>query len=69
MESGNKTKELIVYRTGPKSKSPPPSPGIARVSMLNVLGVILDETCHSGTIIEQRVSAACSMYVLKVVLS
>ena len=37
--NGNKTKELIVYRPGPKTNriSPLPTPGIERVSTLNVL--------------------------------
>ena len=71
--NGNKTKELIVYRPGPKANriSPPPTPGIERVSTLNVLGVILDETLTFRQHIEQRVvhSAASSMYALKVLRS
>ena len=71
--NGNKTKELIVYRPGPKTNriSPPPTPGIERVSTLNVLGVILDETLTFRQHIEQRVvhSAASSMYALKVLRS
>ena len=71
--NGNKTKELIVYRPGPEANriSPPPTPGIERVSTLNVLGVILDETLTFRQHIEQRVvhSAASSMYALKVLRS
>ena len=71
--NGNKTEELIVYRPGSKTNlvSPPPTPGIERVSTLNVLGVILDETLTFRQHIEQRVvhSAASSMYALKVLQS
>ena len=71
--NGNKPEELIVYRPGPKTnrKSLRPTPGIERISMLNVLGVILDETLSFRQHIEQMVvhNTASSMYALKVLRS
>ena len=68
--NGNKTKELTVDRPGPKTYriSFSPTPGIEKVSTLDVLEVILEETLTFRHHIEQRVvhSAASSMHALKV---
>ena len=68
----NKTKEMIIYKPGPKCHRviPPCTPGIQRVRSMKILGIEIDETLSFKPHVDNGCRrAASSLYALKILRS